>query len=249
MSCGQVRQYLDAWLDGELDAMTSEALAAHTRSCAHCTGLKAEREALIARVRAANPRFEVPARLRSAVHSLRAVPGARRLPLLRWWQAAALAVAASALSVALTLLWVGLPRPGADPANDELVARHVLSLAGPLVEVGSGDRHQIKPWFHGKIDFAPEVRDLTPLGYELQGARMERLAGATAVAVVYRIRNHPINLFVWRAAADGQPSLRVVRARGFTLARWSDQGLMFAAVSDVEPRDLERFAQAFAPVN
>ena len=160
-----------------------------------------------------------------------------------------LAGVCSALSVALTLAVVRLPPSSAtDPSMDVLVSRHVLSLAGPLVEFGSQDRHQVKPWFHGKVDFAPAVRDLSAMGFVLEGARLESLDGRAAAAVVYRIRNHPINLFVWRVSAARPPSdIALSQVRGYAVARWSEQDLMFAAVSDVDPRDLERFARAFAP--
>ena len=246
MSCGQVRQYLDAWLDGELDDATSQRLEQHARGCSNCTALRAQREALIARVRGGATRFAAPARLVQAIEAARAPATRRRSSAApRWWHTIIVAGACSALSVALTLVLVRLPPAGSDPSSDELVSRHALSLAGPLVELGSRDRHQVKPWFHGKVDFAPVVRDLTSLGFELEGARLERLSDQPAVAVVYRIRNHPINLFVWRALPQAPPSGVVLsQLRGYALARWSDQGLMFAAVSDVDARDLERFARA-----
>jgi anti-sigma factor RsiW len=160
-----------------------------------------------------------------------------------------LAGVCSALSVTLTLAVVRLPpSPATDPSMDVLVSRHALSLAGPLVAFASQDRHHVKPWFHGKVDFAPAVRDLSAMGFVLEGARLERLDGRAAAAVVYRIRNHPINLFVWRATAPRQPSgIALSQVRGYAVAQWSEQELMFAAVSDVDPRDLERFARAFTP--
>ena len=73
-------------------------------------------------------------------------------------------------------------------------------------------------------------------------ARLDHVADRQAAAVVYRVRNHVINLFVWRARA-GDERFAVSAARGFNLATWSEAGLGYAAVSDVEARDIERFAQ------
>jgi anti-sigma factor RsiW len=249
VSCSQTRQYLDAWLDGELDSATAQSLETHVRTCPTCNALKAERHALIARVRDAAPRFTAPPQLRRAVEAtpwstLQRRP--TRVP--RWWHGVALAVASSVLSVVLTVLVVRWPGETGEPSTDELVSLHTRSLAGSLVDLGSRDRHQVKPWFQGKVDFAPIVRDLSALGFELEGARLERLDGHTAVAVVYRIRNHPINLFVWRSQGEVPTPIHLSRARGFALARWHDQGLGFAAISDADSRDLERFAQALAAV-
>src|SRR6185295_19858253 len=94
-----------------------------------------------------------------------AVAATRRRPA--WWQAAALAAGCAALSFALGL-WVARPAGGDDEA-EQAVARHVASVGGrqPLIEVASSDRHVVKPWFAGKIDFAPPVRDLSPAGFTL----------------------------------------------------------------------------------
>lgn len=254
MSCGHLRQYLDAWLDGELDVATGAALADHVQACTACAALKHEREHLIERVHAASPRFAARPALTSAVQAaLREVgrrPWWRWRPSQRprWWQALAMAAGSAALATALTVLVLRLPAPHDDAAwADVLVAQHARSMAETLFDVRSDDRHTIKPWFQGKVDFAPTVRDLSAQGFVLEGARLDRLRDTPAAALVYRIRNHPINLFVWRAdAAQDVASPQMSRARGFALARWTQDGLHFAAVSDVDPRDLERFAHAMA---
>ena len=133
---------------------------------------------------------------------------------------------------------------GTAALREQLVARHVASLArASPVDVAASDRHVVKPWFQGKVDFSPAVRDLSAQGFVLRGARLDRLAGEQAVAVVYQVRQHPINLFVWRDTGDRAVPLAFSSARGFSLATWRDGGLAYAAVSDVEPGDLERFAR------
>ena len=123
---------------------------------------------------------------------------------------------AAALVSALAGYWVGRPAPTA--LREHLVASHVASLgdARHLTEVASGDRHTVKPWFQGKVDFAPTVRDLSSDGFVMLGARLDHVADRQAAAVVYRVRNHVINLFVWRATAGDEPFV-VSAARGFNL--------------------------------
>jgi anti-sigma factor RsiW len=113
-----------------------------------------------------------------------------------------------------------------------------------LVQVAASDRHVVRPWFQGKVDFAPPVRDLASEGFTLLGARLDRIGDRNAAVVVYRIRNHPIDLFVWRGGSDTVAPVRLTVARGFSVATWEQQGLRFAAVSDVDSRELERFARA-----
>ena len=131
--------------------------------------------------------------------------------------------------------------------SEQAVASHVASLAPPrrLVDVESSDRHVVKPWLSGKIDFAPPVLDLEPYGFTLLGARLDHVGNRQAAAVVYRIRNHDINLFVWRAAREGmRTETELTAVRGFGVASWTHNGLMFVAVSDVDRRDLQKFVDA-----
>lgn len=260
-NCQRTRQMLDGWLDGELDPATGDEIARHVAQCPDCLALRSERERLSTSLRAAAPRFVAPAALRQAVsRALRAgqlphvgvnmSPGVQSRPLasrlLYWWQAIALAGAASAATALVTVMLVRAPaeEDAIEPPREQVVTRHVASLSGAhLIDVASSDGHMIKPWFQGKIDFAPMVRDLSAQGFILQGARQERIASRPAVAVVYKIRNHPVNLFIWRDPKERAAALSLTTVRGFSVGAWAVGGLEFAAVSDVEPGDLERFAR------
>ena len=254
MSCARVRQMLDAWMDGELDAATSTEIASHLAACPDCLARKAEREQLRTLVQVAAPRYKASVTLRESVIRT-AKEGARERPTRKtvarpsWWQTFGLALAAGAVSAATTLLFVRMPADDRTnvPPQEQLAERHVISLArANIVDVASADRHVIRPWFQGRIDFSPAVRDLSAQGFVLRGARLDNLAGQQSVAVVYQLRDHPINLFVWRNRAD-QPergeSVVVSHARGFSIASWHKGGLSFAAISDVESGEIERFAR------
>lgn len=246
MNCTRLRQVLDAYLDGELDSATQGEISQHLVQCPACTALRAEREALKQQVRASAPYFAAPEALERAVHRSLAAAAQEEAPLSgsrpSWLQAGVLAVAAALVS-ALASYWLARPLPE-NPLREQVVASHVASLgpARPLADITSLDQHVIKPWFQGKLDFAPVVRDLSGEGYTLIGARLDHVADRQAAAIVYRVRNHPINLFVWRAADSKPETLNVSTLHGFGVATWAEGGLRFAAVSDVDPRDLERFA-------
>ena len=260
-NCLRTRQMLDGWLDGELDPATGDEIARHVAQCPGCLALRSERERLRTSLRAAAPRFVAPVALRQSVlRALRAEQapriggnldsGAHKRPpaarLLSWWHAFVLAGAASAATALVTEMLVRAPVDAGtnESPREQVVTRHIASLAGAhLIDVASSDSHVVKPWFQGKIDFAPRVRDLSAQGFILQGARQERIAGRPAVAVVYKIRNHPVNLFIWREPKERDGALSLATVRGFSVGTWAAGGLEFAAVSDVEQGDLERFAR------
>jgi anti-sigma factor RsiW len=126
----------------------------------------------------------------------------------------------------------------------ELVANHVRALRdGPLIEVASSDRHTVKPWFQGKLDYAPPVVDLGADGFPLLGGRVERIAGAPAAALAYTSQRHIVNVFVWPADKEQLP--QHLQRNGFNLLHWSDGAMQVWVVSDMEASEIERFGQAW----
>ena len=200
-------------------------------------------------------RHRAPASLHASVRTqlslqeLREADGRRGAPrggwaarILTWrWGTAGLGFSLGVLCAALALplarqAWHGW---GLAP---QLVALHVEAMRGPgLIAVASSDRHTVRPWFQGRIDYAPPVFDLASDGFVLAGGRVDRLRGEPVAALVYRRDLHVIDLYV----QPGDGTLRALSAqseRGSNLVQWSDGAMRYTAVSDVERRELEYFA-------
>jgi anti-sigma factor RsiW len=129
---------------------------------------------------------------------------------------------------------------------DQVVANHVRSLlAAQLVDVVSSDQHTVKPWFDGKIDFAPEVGDLSANGFPLVGGRLDYLDGKTVAALVYQRNKHPINLFITPAPTSRSASPTVITRRGYNIFSWTDSGMKYWAVSDLSQAELREFTGLF----
>ncbi len=246
MTCDQARPLLSAYVDRELEVTRSVEIAAHLQECSGCAAVLKQHEALRASLGAESLVFAPPAglerRVRTALHRA-ARPRDRFLRAFQRWAPVPLAAA-----LAAALSWSVAIQRGAPSGEDlllmELVSGHVRSLlVDHLVDVASSDRHTVKPWFNGKVDFAPPVMDFTASGFPLVGGRVDYVAGRSVAVLVYKRRQHFVNLFIWPDGKDEGPALRNLTSQGYHLLRWSRSGLTFWAVSDVGSADLESLAQ------
>ena len=239
MSCLLVRPLIEAHLDGELDVNQQANLREHLEGCRSCSEAHDGLLRLQEEFRSPALYFRAPDSLgRRIASSLREVEKPRAWPW-KW-----IAVAAS---IALLLsLGSNLFPTRAYRSESRLMAREVLSghirstLGTHLVDVVSSDRHTVKPWFSGKLDFSPNVKDLAGNGFPLAGGRVDYVDGRPVAALVFRRAQHVINLFTW---PSGRSSAIEAAQSGFNVVTWTKDGMMYCAVSDLNLNDLRQFAR------
>jgi anti-sigma factor RsiW len=252
MNCNEVGILVAAYADRELDRLREHAIEKHLHGCAGCAAIHHNVLALRARLRAELPYFPASPALRARVQATlgamrAAVPSRPRPATDRWrW----LTGGALAGCTATMLAWVlGTAvidwRTNEDLAVDA-VATHVrATLGNHLIEVASSDQHTVKPWLSARLDYSPPVRDLANEGFALTGGRLDTLERRPIATLVYRYRQHTIDVFVRPESAHAAPTaLRTVR--GFHVAHASGSGMDWIAVSDVSADVLSPFVQRLA---
>jgi len=240
VSCEHASAILHGYLDGELDAARASEFERHLESCPDCLSALEAHEALRSALQRAQLYEPAPVALRRKIRA--SLPAARPAGFgLRWMPMRGLALAAAILLLAFVGWRVlpGLNQKGEFEAA-EMIDAHLRSLqAGHLTDVTSTDQHTIKPWFDGKLDFAPPVRDFANDGFPLQGGRLDVLRGRAVAALVYGRRKHVVNVFVW-PSSESDVAPRAGSKLGYQWMEWRKGGMEFCAVSDASAEDLEQ---------
>ena len=246
MSCQEAHRLIHPYLDGELDLVRSLEIEAHLKDCQTCAQAYNELGSLHSAVSDTALRFEPPAALRNRIRtSVRDESKVtNRSSRLSWrWIIPAMSLAVLVI-VALSLLAL-LSRPSTnDLKAQEIVSSHVRSLMEKhLTDVPSSDQHTVKPWFDGRLDFSPPVKDLASAGFSLVGGRLDYIGNRPVAALVYQHRQHYINVFVWPSTGASDASGRAFVRQGYNLINWSNSGMNYWAISDLNLADLQQFVQ------
>ena len=242
MDCNETRRLLAAHLDEELDVVNDAAVAAHLETCPACaeSALAHTEQHRLLQEKLTRHRAppEFAAQIRAALPRTEPVAGSREL--LAWVRP--LAMAASLGGAALVGSWWGLRTSRADLLVGEMTATHArVRLTGHVIDVESSDRHTVKPWFAGRVDFAPLVPDLAADGFPLTGGRLDRIGGRTVATLVYARRKHSIDVHMWTGAPE--PVAGAVMRDGYAVLGWKSNGLNYTAVTDAAQEELAAFAR------
>lgn len=242
--CADKAMLLHALIDSELDAVNSVAIEAHLKTCAGCAAelrrLEQLRDLMTPNVRYAAPPSLHDKIVMGLTEAIMPTPKPQRR-VAPWVAGGGLTALAASL-----LLLVMMPQLSATHLEDQVIDDHVRSLlANHLIDVATSDRHVVKPWFNGKIDFAPPVVDLADQGFPLAGGRLDYLDGKVVPALVYHRRAHSINVFVRPVHDMASPGNVATRRNGYSIVRWSHHGLECWAVSDIDLDELKMFRRDF----
>ena len=248
MNCQQARPLINPYADGELDAAGVLELEKHLQDCSVCAIALRNAQTLKKALKQEALFFTAPTELRRRIKAdlrsqIRAKP---RWSFWNWnWlTTATTSVATACLALLLTL---SLTRPSAEQRlTQEIVSGNIRSLmADHMLDVVSTDQHTVKPWFNGKLDFSPPVKDLAAHEFPLIGGRLDYIGGHSVAALVFQRHKHVINLFVWPANGnDTKPALSGA-IQGYNVIHWTKAGMTFWAVSDLNGKELMEFVQDY----
>ncbi|MGA3239354.1 MAG: anti-sigma factor [Bryobacteraceae bacterium] len=243
--CKSALSLMEPYLDGELDASQKAELEAHLNQCPSCPAIYRRLSELGADLRTLAPRYAAPEHLQRRVLSAvrkeaRVSQSWRFRPSMAWALAATVLLAVSAgWNVKLMESQKNTTRNTTETTAQEIVSSHVRSLIGAhLLDVPSTEQHTVKPWFNGKLDYAPDVKDFAAAGFPLIGGRVDYIDHRPVAALVYKRREHVINLFVW---PSNSPLAAPAAVNGFNLVAWNQAGMNYCAISDLNQAELRQF--------
>lgn len=244
MRCTDAQILIESYVDGELDVVHTVEIERHLGDCRICSPMHQDTLELRSRIREEVPYFRASPDLQQRIRAIareKAETGRSRVPLWAWSGA----IAAVVLFAVIT---VGLVRRASESSREqmitqEIVADHLRSLmANHLTDVTSTDQHTVKPWFNGKLDFAPPVNDFAAEGFPLIGGRLDYLDGRPVAALVYQRRLHPINLFVWTAPEKYAEKATQQTRQGYSILFWARDGMTYCAISDLTVDEMQTLA-------
>jgi anti-sigma factor RsiW len=256
MRCDHARERIGALLDGELSNGQRQSVAEHAETCPACARYRDELKDLGGKLVTARERApqglarRIQARLAVeqqtemeeivAEHTAPKSFAATIAVMTGGWAPALRQIAAMLVVAVLSVSGTWWQMQTAN--NQELITRDVLAahvrslIQDNTVQVVSNDSHNVKPWFAGRLEFTPVVKDLSTEGYQLVGGRLDYIGGKRVAAIVYKKRLHQINVFIW-PSNDAAP-VKIETVEGYNVAGWSRGGMAFRAISDLNAGEL-----------
>lgn len=248
MECSRVCDAVHAYLDDELDPLSSQTVDAHLAHCPACRETYDQQRALKSVIREHADYYHAPRRL---AERIRAKTGGAPLreptvqhPRWRWMQFG------GAMAAAMAVTWMAALHY-ATPADNERLADEVIAgharaiIASRVTDVASSDQHTVKPWLSGRLDYSPSVVNLASRGYTLVGGRLDYLDRRPVAALVYQRREHVIDLYVWPVRAGEAPEASTLSRQGYHLLHWQHGDMAYWAISDLNLDELREFQRLY----
>jgi mycothiol system anti-sigma-R factor len=250
LSCQKTEALIHGYLDGELDLVRSLEVEQHMDECEICSRNYRSQTTLRSSLKNDSLYYAAPEQLRKRIQSsLRKEAKAEVSSRALGWRWFALGASVAFMLLIGIVAWKLVPR-SVRTSGDELLAQQVVSehvrslqMPGHLTDVLSSDQHTVKPWFDGKVDFAPMVKDFAGQDFRLYGGRLEYLNNRQVATLVYQRRLHYINLFIWPTEQAGSTGEVALQRQGYNLIHWTASGMNYWAISDLNGVELHEFAR------
>ena len=246
MTCNEIRELLNSLVDNELPVVEADAVNTHLEHCIECQ-LEHQLIADLHKTMSKVTRYSVPESLAMQVSNQIASIDAkqpRNIKMNQWLILAGTHVTAALFGAIILFSLVSLLDNSA-PAQDDIISVHVRSMMDQkLTQITTGESHTVKPWFAGKVDYAPPVYDLATDGFPLIGGRVDQLNDRNVAVLVYQRRKHWINLFI-EVATSNKQRLETKRwsRNGYNVVSSQQGDFVYLAVSELSADELEKFMQ------
>jgi len=245
LSCQRAQELIHGYVDGELDLLRSLEVEEHIHECEICAHAYRSQTTLRSSLKGDSLYYYAPERLKKRIQSsLRKEAKSEMLPHGLGWRWLTVGASVAFMLLIGLVIWRVLPRV-IRPSSDELLATEIVSdhvrslqLENHRIDVVSEDPHTVKPWFDGKLDFAPPVKDFAGQDFPLLGGRLEYLNNRTVATLIYQRRLHYINLFIWPAEQAGSTGEVTIQRQGYNLIHWNGSGMNYWAISDLNSVEL-----------
>ena len=243
MTCEEVQELIHPYIDGELDLVRNVEIECHLGECEICRSEHRGYSDVRTLVQGEAQYFAAPEILKKRI-TLKNNDASEALLPRRWLAAAAAVILALSALLLWMIFFAGSQSRADNLLAQEVVASHIRSMmVDHLVDVPSSDQHTVKPWFNGKLDFAPSVKDLADNGFPLAGGRLDYIDNRTVAVLVYQRRKHSINLFIFPSPNVSDQPVEQLSLNSYNLVHWTSSGTSYWAVSDVNSADLSEFAK------
>jgi len=249
LDCKEIENQIETYLDDEVTLSDRREIDEHLQHCPDCAAKLMSCKMLQASIGALG--YEnTPASLKKNISKqLKDVTGeeTRTHFWLHWMNLSGGSLALASVTIWAVLTFnVGLPIQ--HQLEDEIISSHVRSLMlDHAVDVVSTDTHTVKPWFNGKLDFSPPVKKLEYSGFKLIGGRLDYVQKHTVPAMVYKKREHIVNLFVIpNTPSAANNDIKYIQRQGYNIYNWNADGMSFWVISDLNKEELREFAKLYS---